>query len=309
MTTIITAWVTRYFPLLAVIAAATAFLWPDLFSARGNLIVPLLTLIMFTMGLTLRWDNFRDVLQQPLTLLLGTLLQFLLMPALAFLLARGFALERELLTGLVLVGACPGGTASNVVCYLAKGNLALSITLTFISTLLSVVATPLLTWVWLGQAVDVPITSMMLSILQIVLVPVLAGLLLNSVFGKALAPLKPVLPSVAVIAIVFIIAIVVAQNSGNLASVGMLVMLAVILHNVGGLASAYGICRLLRHEESVCRTIAIEVGMQNSGLAVALASQYYTAVAALPGAVFSLWHNVSGSLLAGYWQRTRPDRP
>jgi BASS family bile acid:Na+ symporter len=299
----ISFWITRLFPLLAVMAAVVAFLLPGLFSSHGNLIVPLLTLIMFTMGLTLRWENFRGVFSRPLVLLMGTFLQFLLMPALAFLLSRLFALDKTLLVGMVLVGACPGGTASNVVCYLAKGSLALSITLTFISTLLSVVATPLLTWLWLGRAVDVPITSMMLSILQIVLVPVLAGLLINSRFDRQLVPVKPVLPAVSVIAIVLIIAIVVAQNSGNLATVGMLVMLAVMLHNIGGLASAYGICRMLRYEESICRTIAIEVGMQNSGLAVALATQYYSAAAALPGAIFSLWHNVSGSLLAGYWQR------
>lgn len=295
--------VTRLFPLLALVAAGVGVTAPDALAALGDLIVPLLTLIMFAMGLTLTLDNVRGVIRQPLKILVGTALQFLVMPLAAFLIAHLLTLDRQLTIGLVLVGCCPGGTASNVICFLARGDLALSIALTMVSTLLSVLATPLLTWLYLGQAIDVPIVDMMASILQIVIVPVVAGLLINTWFGSRLKGLAPVLPAVSVLAIVLIIGIVVALNSGNIALMTGGVVAAVILHNACGIGGAYGLCKLVRYDERTCRTIAIEVGMQNSGLGVALATQFYSAAAALPGAVFSLWHNLSGSLLAAWWGR------
>lgn len=293
--------ITRLFPVLAVFVAGIAYVVPGLFAPLSGLIVPLLTLIMFSMGLTLTLESFREVLRQPLKIVAGTLMQFLLMPLAAFVIATALALDQELLTGLVLVGCCPGGTASNVICYLARGNLALSIALTMVSTLLSVMATPLLTWFYLGQAIDVPVVDMMLSILQIVIVPVVAGLLFNTWFGRSLAKIQPLLPAVSVLAIVTIIGIVVALNSTSLAIISGAVIIAVILHNGVGIGGAYGLGRLLGYDEKTCRTLAIEVGMQNSGLGVALATQFYSAAAALPGAVFSLWHNLSGSVLAGFW--------
>lgn len=295
--------ITRSFSLLAIVAAVTGFYLPQLFSPLANFIVPLLTLIMFAMGLTLSLSSFKEVIARPHRIALGTLLQFLLMPFLAFTLVRVLPISGELAVGLILVGCCPGGTASNVVCYLAKGDLALSISLTMVSTLLSVVATPFLTWLYLGQAIDVPIMEMMSSILQMVIVPVLSGLILNTYFGEKLVRLAPVLPAISVIAIVLIIGIVVALNSSNLAVISEVVIVAVILHNFCGIGSAYGLCKLLKYDERTCRTIAIEVGMQNSGLGVALATQFYSTASALPGAVFSLWHNLSGSLLASVWGR------
>jgi len=296
---------TRLFPLLALLAAIVAWLAPQWFAPLGSAITPLLTLIMFAMGLTLTLDNFRNLRNRPVPLLVGTALQFLLMPLLAFALAVSLQLSPEMTTGLILVGCCPGGTASNVVCYLARGDVALSISLTMLSTLLSVFATPLLTWFYLGQAIDVPIAGMMQSIVQIVLLPVVAGLLLNTWAGSTFSRLAPVLPVISVLAIVLIIAIVVALNAANFLQVSVAIVAAVILHNLAGYGSAYGICRWLRFDERICRTIAIEVGMQNSGLAVALASQFYSAAAALPGAIFSLWHNLSGALLAGLWNSRR----
>ncbi len=293
--------ITSLFPLLAILAAILAYLMPGLFTPMSGAIVPLLTLIMFAMGLTLTLDSFNSVFRRPLKILVGTGMQFLLMPLVAFLIANLLLADRELVIGLVLVGCCPGGTASNVICYLARGDLALSIALTLVSTLLSVAATPLLAWIYLGQAIDVPILEMMLSILQIVIVPVAAGLAINTWLGERLRAFEAFFPAVSVIAIVFIIGIVVALNSGNMAVMGAAVLVAVILHNLCGIGSAYGLCRLLRYDEATCRTIAIEVGMQNSGLGVALAAKFYSAAAALPGAVFSLWHNLSGSLLAGWW--------
>jgi BASS family bile acid:Na+ symporter len=295
--------ITRAFPLLALLAAALGVLAPGLFDTLGNLIVPLLTLIMFAMGLTLTLDNFRQVFNQPFRIAVGTLMQFLIMPLAAFLIGHLLLADRELIIGLVLVGCCPGGTASNVICYLGRGNVALSIALTMVSTFLSVLATPFLTWLYLGQAIDVPVGDMMLSILQIVMLPVLVGMLINTFMGDKLKGLAPVLPVVSVLAIVMIIGIVVALNEDNLPVMGVGVAIAVILHNGVGIAGAYGLCKWLRYDEATCRTIAVEVGMQNSGLGVALASQFFSPAASLPGAVFSLWHNLSGSLLAGYWSK------
>jgi len=295
--------ITRLFPLLAILAALTAFYLPDVFAKLSNLIIPLLTLIMFAMGMTLNLENFKNVIRRPLKIALGTLLQFLLMPLFAFLISHLLVLERELVVGMILVGCCPGGTASNVICYLAKGDLALSISLTMVSTFLSVLLTPFLTLLYLGQAVEVPIIDMMFSILQIVIIPVVLGLCINTYFGAKLTKLMPLFPAVSVLAIVLIIAIVVALNSSDLVAISGLVFVAVILHNILGIGSAYGLSKMCHYDESTCRTIAIEVGMQNSGLGVALATQFYSAVAAIPGAIFSLWHNLSGSLLAGYWSK------
>jgi BASS family bile acid:Na+ symporter len=297
--------IVRYFPLLAIFAAALGFFLPQLLAPLSNFIVPLLTLIMFAMGLTLKFNNFTKLLQQPFKIALGTLLQFILMPLAAFIISHLFALERDLLIGMILVGACPGGTASNVICYLAKGELALSISLTMVSTFLSVLLTPLLTLLYFGQSIDVPIVTMMLSILQMVILPVAAGIVLNTYFGHKLIRLTPILPGISILAIVLIIGIVVALNSDNLAVISGMLIIAVILHNLIGTCTAYTISRRFNYDEKVCRTIAIEVGMQNSGLGVALATQFYSPVAALPGAVFSLWHNLSGSLLAAYWSKKK----
>lgn len=295
--------ISRLFPFLAIFFAIVGFFLPQIFIPLSNLIVPLLAIIMFAMGLTLTFADFQRVLKQPTKLVFGTFLQFLLMPLAAYLIGIFLELERELFIGLILVGCCPGGTSSNVICYLAKGNLALSVSLTMISTLLSVLATPLLTLLYLGQAIEVPILNMMLSILQMVIVPVFVGVLLNTYFGSRVSKITSVLPAVSMSAIILIIAIVVALNSSNLIAIGGLVIVAVILHNFFGLSSAYGLSKLCGYDESTCRTIAIEVGMQNSALGAALASQFYTSVATLPGAVFSLWHNLSGSALAAHWSK------
>jgi len=294
---------TTLFPLWALLAALLALWQPVPFVAAKPLIVPLLGIVMFGMGMTLTWQSFAAVLRQPGRLGLGLALQYLVMPLAAWAVAVGLGLPPALMAGLVLVGASPGGTASNVVCYLARGDLALSITLTTVSTLLAIVATPFLTWLYVGERVPVPVASMLLSIFKIVLLPVTLGVLTNSLLGRRLAPLQPLFPVISVLAIVAIIAIVVGLNQYNLATMGPLLALAVVLHNGIGLATGYGAGRLLTRDERTARTLAIEVGMQNSGLAVALAVKYFSAAAALPGALFSVWHNLSGSLLAAWWSR------
>jgi BASS family bile acid:Na+ symporter len=294
---------TALFPLWALLGALLALWQPDWVSQGKGAILPLLGVVMFGMGVTLRWENFQAVWRRPRVVLLGSLMQYAVMPLAAWSIGLLLALPPELLAGLVLVGACPGGTASNVVCYLARGDLALSITLTTVSTLLAVVATPLLTWLYLGQRIDVPVTSMLLSIVQVVLLPVTLGILVNRFLGRWLHGVKQLAPAISVTSIVIIVAIIVALNQPRLAELAALLVLAVILHNGAGLAAGYGLARLLGENQRVARTLAIEVGMQNSGLGVALALQYFGAAAALPGALFSVWHNLSGSLLAGWWRR------
>jgi BASS family bile acid:Na+ symporter len=293
---------TRLLPLWAILLCLLAWWQTDWFVSLKPGILPLLALIMFAMGLTLTLKDFRRVLTMPALILLGVSLQFLLMPLLAWLISRGVALETLLATGLILVGASPGGTASNVMTYLAGGNVALSITLTALSTLLAVVFTPWLSWIYIDAAIEVPVWSMLQTILLLVVAPVLSGMLLNQFLPRMIKPVQEVCPLVATLAIVLIIAIVFALNKDSMAALSLALLTAVVLHNALGLTLGYLAGRCFGYSESICRTLAIEVGMQNSGLAVALALKNFAAMAALPGALFSIWHNMSGSILAAWWQ-------
>ncbi len=295
--------ITSLFPLWAILFSVAAYRWPACFAVSRPAIVPLLGLIMLGMGLTLTLQDFGRVFRRMKPVAGGVIFQFCIMPLFAWLTARLLHLNGPLTAGLVLVGACPGGTASNVICYLAGGDVALSITMTACSTLLAVALTPFLTWLYVGQAVPVPVLKMLVSIFKIVLLPVGAGVVLNTFFRAYFRKIRQLFPLVSVAAIVFIIAIVVALNRQNIAVTGWSVALAVAVHNLAGLTAGYGAARLLGWEERICRTIAIEVGMQNSGLGVALAMKYFSTAAALPGALFSIWHNLSGSMLAAYWSR------
>lgn len=303
------AFLTTLFPLWALLGVGAAFLWPATIGAWRPAIVPLLGVVMFGMGLTLGPRDFVAVAKRPAHVVLGTVLQFGVMPLAGWAVGVGLGLPRDFLIGLVLVGACPGGTASNVICYLARGDVALSITLTTVSTVLAVVLTPALTWLYIGEIVPVPVVAMLLTILKVILAPVAAGVALNRLLGARLNALNEVFPLVSVAAIVVIIAIVVALNAGRAGSLVWPLALAVVLHNGIGLAAGYGVPRLAGCDRRLARTIAIEVGMQNSGLGVALATQFFSASAALPGALFSVWHNLSGSALAALWARRAPALP
>ena len=302
------AFVIRLFPLWALLMSVVALWQPSAFVSLKPTIIPLLMIIMFGMGMTLTLQDFVRVWQKPGVIGLGVLLQFSLMPLAAWLIARGMQLEIALLIGMVLVGASPGGTASNVICYLARGNVALSVSLTLGSTLLATFFTPLLTWIYVGHEVPVPVVDMLLNVLKIIAIPVLAGAAINSLLRGQLQKIQGIFPLLSVVAIVVIIAIIVALNRERLLEVGTWLMLAVILHNSAGLIGGYLVARALKHDSITARTLAIEVGMQNSGLAVALALKYFPALGALtalPGALFSIWHNLSGSVLAAWWSRNR----
>ncbi len=292
-------------PVGAILISFIAMIKPELLAGYGKAIVPMLGIVMFSMGMTLHTIDFKRVLKQPLLILLGVFLQYFLMPLIAWVLAQLLHLPILLATGLILVGACPGGTASNVICYLARGNVALSISLTAVSTLLAVVLTPLITLAYVDQSIDVPVMKMIKNLMLIVIFPVLSGVLINTYFERQIKKIKSYLPLVSVLSIVFIIGVIVAQSHTQLIDLGGLLFAAVILHNALGLFFGYIIPKMMRYDETICKTLAIEVGMQNSGLGVVLAKQYFAAVAALPGAVFSIWHNISGSILAGYWAREK----
>ena len=291
------------FPLWAILLSVIAYFLPALFIPLKPGIVPLLMVIMFGMGITLTLGDFLRVLRQPGILLLGVTLQYSIMPLAALMVASVLGLPTALLVGMVLVGSSPGGTASNVICYLARGNVALSVSLTLLSTLLAFALTPALTWLYVGHAVPVPVWDMLYSVLKIVVIPVLLGAGINTLLGNRLQRWLPFFPLLSVLAIILIIAIIVALNQSRLASIGYAISVAVILHNLIGLLAGYWIPRLLGKDAITCRTLAIEVGMQNSGLSVALAINYFSSMAALPGALFSIWHNISGSLLASFWRR------
>jgi BASS family bile acid:Na+ symporter len=296
------------FPLLILAGAAVAFLTPDTFTPLGEVINPLLGVIMFGMGLTLTLPDFRLVVTRPLPVVLGVVAQYAFMPLLGLAVSVALQLPAELAAGVILVGCAPGGTASNVVTYLAKGDVALSVTMTSVSTLLAPLLTPLLT-LWLaGQYMPVDGVGMAISIVQIVLVPVALGLLVRMLLPGLTRRALPALPWVSVIAITLVVTAVVAGSADAIVDAGLLVLAAVVIHNCLGYVLGYGFGRLTGQPERVRRTMAVEVGMQNSGLAAGLAAQYFSPLAALPGAVFSVWHNVSGAILAAVLRRRPVDQ-
>lgn len=277
-------------------------------ATSGTFISVLLGVVMFGMGLATRLADFKVVFSRPRDIAVGCAAQFTVMPALAWMLARLFGLDEALTVGVVLVGCCPGGTASNVITYLAKGDLALSVGMTGVSTLLAPLLTPALTLLLAGRTVDVNACGMFVNILWVVMLPILLGLAVRRFFPAATERAVRFMPTVSSVAIAVIIALVVAANAKRLWAGGATVFVVVILHNVGGLALGYLIAAALRLAEPKRRALCIEVGMQNSGLAASLAAVHFAAypMAAVPGAIFSVWHNVSGAFVARLFRKTNP---
>ena len=276
---------------------------PTAFTGLAPWINPLLGVIMFGMGLTLTPPDFAVIAKRPVPVVIGVVAQYAIMPLLGWLIAAALGLPPALAAGVILVGCCPGGTAANVVSYLARGDVALSVAKTTLSTLLAPLLTPVLA-LWLaGQYMPVDAGSMAWSIVQIVLFPVLLGLVIRLFLPRLVSKALPALPWISVLAITAVVVAVVAASAKAIFAAGLLVLAAVILHNSLGYALGYGAARLFKLPIPSRRTTAVEVGMQNSGLAAGLARQYLTPESALPGAIFSVWHNVSGAVLAAYWRR------
>ncbi len=293
--------VNRHFLFIAIGASVVALAVPVSFLWVKPFIPFLLGVIMFGMGTTIRLHDFREVWEKRKIVFLAALVQYTVMPGLAVVLSFAMSLPEEVMVGMVLVGSCPGGTASNVIVYLARGNVALSVTMTMFSTVLAPLLTPGIIFLLLSRSVDLSYASLFQSVFQVVALPLVAGLLVRHFFAGQVDRYKEVLPGVSVVSITLIIACVMALNAERVIAFPVAAAAAVMLHNLFGLAAGYGVARLLSCCRVDCRTVAIEVGMQNSGLGVALANQFFQPLSALPGALFSLWHNLSGIMLARYW--------
>ena len=302
----VTQFVSKYMALIVIAVAALALFVPQSVSfIKTSYVNTLLGIVMFGMGLTLQPHDFQVVFSRPKDVLIGCAAQFTIMPLLAFLLTKAFQLPPELAVGVILVGTCPGGTSSNVMTYLSKGDVALSVGMTAVSTVLAPVLTPLLTYFYAGQRVDVDMVSMFLSIVKVVILPIVLGFLVNHFFRTFTERAVEVLPLISTTAIVAIVAAVVSANSAKIMTSGLLILAVVILHNVLGYTLGYCVGKALKLDSTKCRAISIEVGMQNSGLATSLAAAHFAQypMATIPGAVFSVWHNVSGAVLANLFVR------
>lgn len=287
------------------IAALALFLPKTCLWIETDWINYLLMIVMFGMGLTMKLSDFAVVFSRPKDVIVGCLAQFIVMPVLAYALGRIFGLSDELLVGVVLVGTCPGGTSSNVITYLSKGDTALSVGMTSINTLLAPFLTPALTYLYLRTSVSVDVKSMFVSIIEVVLVPIGLGLLINKLFGKYTQRIMYAMPTVSVTAICLIVAAVVSHNSEKIMNAGLIILVIVILHNLLGYLCGFLIGVLFKMDMSRKKAVSIEIGMQNSGLATSLASSSFPdmSMATVPGAIFSVWHNISGAILAGIYRK------
>ncbi|MGE4421025.1 MAG: bile acid:sodium symporter family protein [Pseudodesulfovibrio sp.] len=292
----------RNFILIAVAMSAVALAHPPTFTWVKPHIPLGLGIIMFGMGLTLEFGDFMDILRKWPLVGLGVILQYAVMPLLAVGISYALGLPADITIGMIVVGACPGGTASNVIAYLAKANVPLSVTMTLASTCLAPLLTPAIIYLLLERQVEIDFWSMVTSVFWIVVFPLIDGLVLRRIFRRRLEPFLRWFPSLSIIVIALLIACIIGLNQATLLELPFLALLAVILHNTLGLAAGYGLARAARCNKRDARTLAIEVGMQNSGLGVALAVKHFGAASALPGALFSLWHNLSGVALARRWR-------
>ncbi|GAA4401185.1 bile acid:sodium symporter family protein [Nibrella viscosa] len=296
--------------ILAVVILALTFPQPFIeiggFQLKG-LIVPLLQIIMLGMGTTMSVKDFEGVVKQPRAVIIGLICQFTIMPFVGYLLAESFGFPPEIAAGVVLIGCSPSGLASNVMSYIAKANVALSITITSMATMLAPVMTPLLMKLLAGEFIAVSFWAMMLDIMKIVILPVVVGLILNRIFHKSAVVLNRVMPLLSMGGIVLIVGIITAAGRESLLTVGWTLALCVLLHNLTGFLLGYSSARLLRLDEQSSRTVAIEVGLQNGGLASGLALQMgKVATVGLAPALFGPIMNMTGSLLATFWSQRPP---
>lgn len=298
-----TQFVQKTFALWVILFSGLALYSPENFVWLKTYITWMLGIIMFGMGMTMTLGDFKGVLQSPKAVTIGVFAQFIVMPTLAYLLCKIFNLPTEIAIGVILVGCCPGGTASNVITYMAKGNTALSVACTSVSTILAPILTPAIFYVLASQWIDINAMSMLKSILQVVLFPIVLGLLVRAILKNKVDHYIQVMPLISVVAIVAIVAAIIAGSKAQILESGLMILGVVILHNGLGLLLGFWAARIFKLPYTDCKAISIEVGMQNSGLGVALAAVHFalSPITAVPSAIFSLWHNISGSALATYW--------
>lgn len=296
----------KFMALIVLVIAALALFAPVTCTwIQTSWVNYLLMIVMFGMGLTLKLEDFKLVFTRPKDIIIGCVAQFTIMPLLAFALGKVFGLDAALLAGVILVGTCPGGTSSNVITYMSKGDVALSVGMTSVNTILAPLLTPAITWLLLRTTVTVDPMNMFLSIIKVVIIPIALGFIINKLFGKVTEKLVTILPTVSVIAICMIVASVVSHNAEKIFSTGIVVFAVVILHNLLGYACGFGLGKLLKLNVAKTKALSVEIGMQNSGLATSLAGSAFPdlAMATVPGAIFSVWHNISGAILANIYNR------
>ncbi|ABR74524.1 sodium transporter [Actinobacillus succinogenes] len=301
----ITRFFSKTFALWVLVFAYLAFQFPDTFKPLKDAIPYLLGLVMFGMGITLTFNDFGEVFKHPKSVVIGVIGQFLIMPVIAFCLAKVFNLPADLAIGVILVGSCPGGTSSNVMTYLSKGNTALSVACTTISTLLAPLLTPIIFYVLASQWLEIDAAAMFVSVLKMVLFPIFLGLIVRALFKKQIAQMSQTMPLISVISIVLILAAVVAVSKDKIVESGLLIFGVVVLHNCLGYLVGFSAAKLLGLNTADSKAVSIEVGMQNSGLGAALAAAHFNPLAAVPSAVFSFWHNVSGPILANIFSNMK----
>lgn len=291
---------------LVLLVAIGSLFFPEFFShIKTSWVSYLLGAVMFGMGMTIKLQDFKLVFSRPKDIIIGSIAQFTIMPLLAWSLCKLFNLPNDLAIGVMLVGCCPGGTSSNVITYLSGGDLALSVGMTGVSTILAPIVTPLLTWLLAGTYADFDVVGMLISILQVVIIPIILGLLCQKYFKSFTKAVVAWLPSLSALAISLIVAAVVSSNANKLMACGLLIVCIVVLHNLLGFLLGLIVGKALRLNRKKCTAISIEVGMQNSGLACSLAQQHFSslALASVPGAIFSVWHNIAGAIMAKIFQR------
>lgn len=296
-------WIGRWFTVLVVIWAIFNYLLPQ----TSKWVIPntsyLLGIILFGMGLTLRGEDFVRIVKRPLPVILGTVAHYVIMPLVAVVLCKIFHLTGATAVGVILVGSCPSGTSSSVMAYLAGGDVALDVSIETLSTLLAPLALPGLLMLYAGQYVTIPTQSLFMSTIRIVLVPIILGVIIHTLFGKSIDNLTRALPLVSQTAILLIIGAVISANHAELfTATTALVIPVVILHNLSGYGLGYLFSRLIRLKDPQRKAITFEVGMQDSSLGATLSMLYFSPAAAIPSTIFSVWHNISGSVLSSYWR-------
>lgn len=305
----------KYFFLIVLLAVAISLIYPNSFKwvlgdyAGVNVLNLLLSIVLFTMGTTLKVENFVNVFKKPKEIAVGISAQYLIMPLMAFFLAKIFSLDTALTVGLILVGTVPGGTASDVITFLAKGDVALSVSLTAVSTVISPVLTPLITLLLIGNQVHFNPIDMFVSIVEIVIIPIVLGLILNHKFPEFCEKLKDYLPAISSIVICLIVAGVVGANKQAILTSSAIIMVVIVLQYFLAMALGFGIGYLAGMERKQIITIAIELAFQNSGLSTGLAKTHFPnlAQATVPGALYSVWQNFAGSILAYVFRRYSGD--
>lgn len=294
--------INRYMSFIIVIVSAVGLFFPFTMKWAVKYIPYMLGIIMFGMGLTLKKEDFSLIMKKPYYVLVGSFSQFTIMPILAYALAVIFKLPDNLAIGVILVGCVPGGTASNVITYLAKGDVALSVTMTSISTILSSFITPILIYFLAGKWITVSIIAMFITIVKIIIAPILIGILTRHFFSHFVDKHIKIMPPISIVTIALACGAIIGQNSGMIMTSGFLIAIIVVVHNMLGFLLGYYFSKIMNIPERERRAVSIEVGMQNSGLASSLAVAHFNPLSAVPGAIFSVWHNISGGILANIWR-------